>query len=265
MFFGPRVRNRWGVCSPKTLQRGLNHTAGPGVRIVATNLPSRLPELVAWGAAHAPIFVSSASQIGLTSAQAVAFSELVDELQGAVEAANAAREASKAATLNQNDTADAFRALAGAYVNLIKAFAQVTDNPKVYTIAQISPDAPPSPAPAPVPPQEFTAGVNTSGSITLKWKVAQPAGVTGVSYLVKRRVNGSAGEFQFVGTSDGKKTFTDSTLPLGVDRVEYVVTPKRGPVAGADSPAFSIQFGSIAAPGAMPSITTSIAPMKLAA
>lgn len=46
------------------------------------------------------------------------------------------------------------------------------------------------------------------------------------------------------------KSFTDTTLPLGVDGVEYIVQPKRGEVSGPQSNVFSVQFGSVAPGGA---------------
>jgi len=235
---------------------------------MSTNVPTKIPELVAWAKSHTGAWQTNATSIGLTVPQVQAFSTLAEGLTSAFDAANVARELSKGATLEQGGAVQAFRALAAAYISIIKGFAESTDNITVYSLAQISPDAPAAPAPPPIPPQTFAAGVNTDGSITIRWKVAQPAGVSNVAYFVRRRINGGTGEFQSLGTSGGKKTFTDSTLPVGVDRVEYVVTPKRGAVSGADSNAFVIQFGSVAGgpPGV---IATSVAApasgMKLAA
>ena len=53
-----------------------------------------------------------------------------------------------------------------------------------------------------------------------------------------------AGEsaYTIVGGS-GNKTFTDESLPLGTDSVQYIVTAIRGSVNGTPSNAFTVQFG----------------------
>lgn len=140
--------------------------------------------------------------------------------------------------------------------------------PNVYSLAGISPDSPRSTMPPPVPSQNFAAQINPNGSITLRFEVTQLAGVTNVNYLIYRRLN-SANTFQLVGTAD-KKTFTDETLPLGVDRVEYIVQPKRGSIAGEQSSVYALQFGSVnGGPGGFAITNTATTPadasVKLAA
>ncbi len=235
---------------------------------MTANLPNKIPDLVAWANTRTNAWQQAGAAIGLSEPQIQAFTTLAEALSTTVQAADQARSASKGATLEQADAVAAFRALAAAYISIIKGFAESSGNVSVYKLAEISPDAPPGPAPEPVPPETFTATVNTSGSITLKFKVTQPKGVSGVSYLVGRLINGGTGVPVNLGTADRKKMFTDTTLPLGVDRVTYVITPTRGPVRGPDSKAFNIQFGSVAGgpPGV---IATSVAApasgMKLAA
>lgn len=79
------------------------------------------------------------------------------------------------------------RALAGAYINVIKAFAEATNNENVYVLAGVSPNDAPGVVPPSNTAESFTANVNPDGSITVKWKASQPAGVTGVQYNVHRR------------------------------------------------------------------------------
>ena len=54
----------------------------------------------------------------------------------------------------------------------------------------------------------------------------------------------AAGEsaFSIIGGS-GNKTFTDESLPLGTDSVQYTVTAIRGSVNGIPSNSFTVQFG----------------------
>ncbi|MCW5766535.1 MAG: hypothetical protein KIT68_11240 [Phycisphaeraceae bacterium] len=237
---------------------------------MATNLPDTIPALLNWAETHADLWTTHAASIGLSTAQASAFNLLAKSAADASQAADAARAASKNATLTLNDQVSALRGLAGAYVNLIKAFAETTNNPNVYALAGVSPDSPPGTLPPPNAPQQFTAGVNADGSLTIKWKVSQPTGVTNVQYVLSRRL-GASGPFAIIGTVGASKSFTDRTLPLGVDQVQYLVQPRRGETAGALSPVFNVQFGSVGGPGlaaeprTIASTSTSAGPNRLAA
>ena len=74
-------------------------------------------------------------------------------------------------------------------MRLIRAFAESTAKPTVvYNLAQIPPPASPSPAPPPAQPTDLTVTLDASGgSLTLRWKAANPAGTSGTSYIIRRR------------------------------------------------------------------------------
>lgn len=218
------------------------------VYTMSTNLPRTIPELLVWAATHEELWVTNGASIGLTTSQVASFRELRDVMVSKVSAADIARVASKNATMDQTEAITAFRAITGAYISIIRGFAESSNNPGVYALAGISPDDPRSTLPPPNTPEMFTANVNPDGSLTIKWKVAQPAGVTNVSYIVRRRLNGAAGAFVQLGSATTKKSYTDETLPVGVDRVEYMIQPTRGTVVGPQSPIFTVQFGSVALP-----------------
>lgn len=209
---------------------------------MATNLPKTIPDLLSWAQTHDSLWQTNQTLIGLSSAQVTAFKGLVSSFNTAFDAAEAARLASKNATETLHASVSNIRATGGAYVNLIKAYAETTHNTNVYTLAGVSPDDPAGTVPAPIPPEAITATVNADGSLTLKWKVGQPDGVTSVQYLVSRRLT-NAGTFALVGSVGAVKTFVDATLPFGVDSVQYIITPKRGDVLGAQSSIFTLQFG----------------------
>lgn len=239
---------------------------------MSTNLPNTIPTLINWANTHLTQFQNNQAQIGLTVPQVVNFEARVQALNDANNAAQAARQASKDATLVLNDAVSEFKSTAGSLINVIKAFAEASGNQNVYSLAGISPNAAPGVVPPPVPPQEFAAGVNSDGSLTLRWKVAQPAGATGVQYYIYRAVNG-AQAFVFVGSSGREKSFIDATLPFGVDRVDYMIQPRRGEVIGAQSNTFTLRFGSVGG-GGVEGATLSIAsateeshaePVKIAA
>lgn len=215
-----------------------------------TNMPRTVPDLYNWSNAHATLWLANAVAIGLTPAQATQFKGFVTTFTTARDAAEAARLASKNATEALDNAVRNVRTTGGQFINVIKAFAESTNNPNVYALAGVSPSDAPGTPPPPNAPEQFNLSVNGDGSLTLKWKVSQPEGVAGVVYVVSRRINGGEGPFIVVGSAGGRdKSFTDVTLPVGVDQVEYIVTARRGNEPGTSSPIFKAQFGSVAGGG----------------
>lgn len=234
---------------------------------MATNLPSTIPDLINWCSVHQDLWSTNAVAIGLSSAQATSFKALVATMVTNNGKADAARQASKNATMDLTSSVNSVRTTAGAYINLIKAFAETTHNDAVYSLAGVSADDPPSILPAPIAPATFGASINGDGSLTVKWKVTQPDGLTGVQYLVSRRMQGQT-TFTMLSSEGKNKSFTDMTLPVGVDRVEYIVQPKRGEVFGDQSHIFTVQFGSVMGGGMSIATIQSVPhdqPMKIAA
>ncbi len=195
-----------------------------------------------WCAQHATVFTSNAAAIGLTPAQATAFKNAA---VAAIEAdANqfAAKQAAKAATTTANLKVGDLRRAAGDTVRLIKAFAESTNNPNVYVVAQIPPPAQPAPLPAPGKPRDMIVGIEpSSGAITLRWTCDNPRGASGTSYIVRRRA-GATGDFEFVGVT-GSKKFTDSSFQAGPDQVMYTVQAQRADSSGPVSDILVINFG----------------------
>lgn len=210
---------------------------------MATNVPTTIPELTAWGQSHAPLWNSNQALIGLSMPQVTAFTDAFDDFNTNRIAADDARLASKLATAKLDESRVTFRALAGVYVNVIKAYAEATNNDDVYVLAGVSPNDQPGVVPLPNTAETFTANVNPDGSITVKWKAAQPQGVTGVQYNVHRRFSQSD-SFTLIGNVGSAKSYTDVTLPYGTDAVQYMVQPTRNNVLGPQSDVFSLQFGT---------------------
>ena len=223
---------------------------------MASNMPTTIGELIVWCNTHTDLWILNAVGCGLPPASATAFKTAVGDLVAKAKDADITRQASKNATTALRASIDNVRTIGQANIDVIKAFAETSHNMNVYALGGISPNNPPSTLPAPNPPQQFTAGVNPDGSLTIKWKVAQPEGVSGVTYIVTRRINGGEGAFVIVANEGSNKTFIDTTLPIGVDKVEYMVRPKRGLSFGMQSPVFSIQFGSVGGGGGGMTITS---------
>jgi hypothetical protein len=206
------------------------------------NVPTTKRDMLPWARTHRDQWVENFAEIGLSEAQSVLFKGLVDQFVATAGAAETARQASLDATEADDNAYTAVRSMAGAFVRIIKGYAESTNNPEVYALAGIKANAGPGSLPAPVPPAQLSLSLNGDGSFQLKWKVTQPAGVTGVTYQVYRKLPGDA-EAIFVGNST-KKSFKDATVPFGADGVTYLIQPVRGGVVGDISNQFTFQFGT---------------------
>ncbi|QQS10344.1 MAG: fibronectin type III domain-containing protein [Phycisphaerales bacterium] len=208
---------------------------------MATNLPEKIDEFLAWADNHQGLWTSSPENIGLTAAEALEFKTMANDLQTLRSAAIAAREASRGATLDQNEGLRDTRRKAGELVNTIKAFAERTGNSEVYALAGVSPDAPRGQAPDPTPPFDFVATIDSFGDLTLSWKSRQPAGVSGTTFQVSRQMNGT-GAWEILDTV-GLREFVDETIPQGTNSVAYIVRAKRSNRQSVPSAAYHVLFG----------------------
>ena len=204
-------------------------------------------EFLTWCAAHTQIFVDNAAEIGITPLQATAFGTAVALATSKTNAQQQKKQELHVATLEVREAFDELHALTGDLVRVIKAFAETSDKPSVvYNAAQIDPPAPPTPAAPPAQPTNLTIELAPgTGALTLRWKASNPPNTQGTSYIVRRRVEGEAG-FTFIGVT-GTKSFTDTTLVAGPDKVEYTVQGTRSDSTGPISEPILVNFGT--APG----------------
>lgn len=213
-------------------------------------------------------WATNAAAIGLTPAAVTALGTLTTQARAAFNAAEAARQAAKAATQNFYDKVRDMHNGPGAgadMIQTIRTWAESKNDPNVYTLAQIPPPATPGTTPPPGTPFDFTVGLLQSGALELRWKCNNPSGTQGTVYEIKRRTGGS-GPFGYVGSS-GVKNFTDDTVVAGSPSVTYQITAVRSTRRG--SPAqFTVNFG-VGGPGlTIESVTTENGtggPVKLAA
>jgi hypothetical protein len=99
------------------------------------------------------------------------------------------------------------------------------------------------------------AEAHTSGNLTLRWTAANPAGTSGTSYIIRRRLP-SESEFSFIGVS-GRKEFVDDSLIAGPDSVLYTVQGQRADSSGPLSPIFTVNFGRLPSGGFTASVMAS--------
>ncbi len=206
-------------------------------------VPSKLQDFLDWADLRSQAWQASPTSIGITAAQATAFVSAALLARERYNQQLTAIQAAKNATESQQDATRDCRRLAADLIRDIKAFAEQQAKPaEIYILADLPVPTTPVPLPPPGKPNTVTVGiVPTTGAITLKWKVTNPQGAQGTSYIVRRRT-GTTGEFAFVGVT-GQKQFTDSTFVAGPDMVQYTIQGQRSDLAGPLSDIVIINFG----------------------
>jgi hypothetical protein len=209
-------------------------------------------------------------EIGLSAAQATAFTTAVTGAAAALTAQNTARDAAKAATLTAAGAFENLRAKAAETVQLIRLYAEAQADPNlVYSTAQIPAPATPTPVPPPAKPTDHSVTLDTAtGAPVLRWKASNPVGGGGTTYLVRRRLPTQTA-FVFVGTGGGAggptKEFKDSTFVAGPDSVQYTVQGQRSDSTGPVSDIFTVTFGVSGGDGISVESAPAPASMKMAA
>lgn len=189
--------------------------------------------------AHLQAWATNAADIGLDPAAVVAFQNTVSTARAGYLAAETAREASKAATLTYHDNTDDMTTAGSSILRTIRNFAETSDDPAVYALAQIPPRATPGPVPSPGRPFNLVVGLAATGALVLNWKSDNPSGSTGTVYEIQRRIG--SGSFKYVAVA-GERSFTDDTLPAGSSNIVYQITGVRSTTRG-QSAQFLVNFG----------------------
>lgn len=205
---------------------------------MANVLPSSREDMIAWFADRDTDWAAAPTAIGLTTTQVTQLTAMVTAAQTALGNATAARIASKDATVSYHITADALRTFGSDLIKVIKAYAESTNNPTVYSTASIPPPAPPSPAGPPAQPTDLAAQLLPGGGLRLTWKgtIAQKA-----YFSVYRRAEGQTA-FSLL-DSPATKSFDDLTIPAGANSVTYFIQARRDDFR-VDSAYFQVNFGS---------------------
>lgn len=220
-------------------------------RLSMSVLPSTKIEQIQFCEAHVPLWAAAPAAIGLTAAQVTALSAATMNARKSFDAAQAARDASKAATTSLNADAGTMRDQAADLIRVIKGFADLQSNPAaVYAAAQIPMPAAPQPLPAPGKPNGLVVTLESTGAITLSWEADNAAASSGAFYTIARKIPGQSG-FTGIGGAPGttagsrRMTFTDTSIPTSAASLgaQYIITGQRGTVVGTPSDAIVVQFG----------------------
>ncbi|UYV13332.1 MAG: hypothetical protein NCW75_03380 [Phycisphaera sp.] len=186
--------------------------------------PRKESLLLAWARQHATVWAGGQSgppDIGLSAAQLVSFDNAVTSAETAFSEQTAALSASRSSTENKNDAFDVLLAQIGSTMATIDAYFKTTDDPGVYTRAQIDPPKPPSPRAAPPKPVELDLVSFPDGTLRLSFKVTAAGSVFEIQRITTD-AEGQEGEWATIAVT-GDKMYTDPSVPRGLRRVEYRV------------------------------------------
>ncbi|MDP1660761.1 MAG: hypothetical protein Q8L55_02500 [Phycisphaerales bacterium] len=226
--------------------------------------PTKISEFVPWLLARAGVWKLTPAAVGLSVPQAAAVDGAAKALDAAYADAQKQRQISKNATTTQNEALREAMTQLQLDLRIIDAFANANPNPaSVYAAAEIDPPAVPTPVAPPRAVTEITVGIDiNTGATILRWKGDNPGGSSNVSYIIRRKLAGAT-DFLFIGTAGSSgpeaRTYTDSTLPQGVDSVAYLITATRGSQTGP-SVQVQVRFGTVGSPG-----QTTVTSVKMAA
>ncbi len=196
--------------------------------------------MIAFFASHVPVWSAKAAEIGLSPETVAELSALLSAAQDAAATQAAKSDEKKAATQAANQAAAALRAAGAGDLATIKAFAKSTNDPSVYTKAQIPAPADRTPAPPPSMPYDLDAALDNNGNVVLSFKADNAQSHTGVFFEIRRKLDGQSG-FTLVG-STGTKTFTDHGIQSGTASAVYNVTAKRGELSSPTSENIYVPF-----------------------
>ena len=202
-------------------------------------LPDSKRETLAWFETHQPVWATTSGSIGLTTAQTTQLDSFVSVTRAALDTAEASRAQKLADTQAFYDASDTLRTYGADLIKVIKAFAESTDSPGVYTTAQIPPPAAPQPRPAPLPATNVKGSVRADGTIELTWDGTI---AFGTFYDVFRRV-GALGAFALVGSAD-TRSFVDMNVTPGTDQIAYQLVTKRDGQQSAPSASTTVYLGN---------------------
>jgi hypothetical protein len=226
--------------------------------MASTIFPARDLDLINFCQQKAALWGPIATSIGLTNAQVAEFALATTDAARLLDAAEAARASSKAATSAARAAIGTLRRTGGTDVKAIRVFAARQEKPQnVYDLAQIPAPEPRGGSVPPIAPDRLTASLDFElGQMIVRWRITQPKGISNVVYRVERNT-GTNQAWTQVGLVGGK-SFVDDNFPT-VAVLRYRVFAQRGNLASGPSPILEINFGDGAGVGG---IRTS---MKLAA
>jgi hypothetical protein len=192
-------------------------------------LPVNYAARIAWFQSRTAIWTTNATAIGTTTTAVTDVDTKATAAADALAAQETAQNAAKAATQTLADAMAALTNSGNVVIDQVRTKAR-TAGDSVYPLANIPAPATPTPKPPPGQPTDLQVALDAIGTLTLKWKCANPPGSSGTTYNVFRRI-GATGEFTYLGGT-GAREITDETVPAGSALVMYKIQAVRSTAVG---------------------------------
>lgn len=185
-------------------------------------------------------WTTNATAIGTTATAVSSLSNLTKSAREAFNQQQAAQAAAKAATERFYNTVRDMQNSGADIIKTVKAFADTTNNPNVFVLANIPAPAAPTPAGPPVAPTDLSAVMNSDGTIKLTWKgsISQRQ-----FFSVWRQLPSQSMPVQIGAVA--AKDFTDVTVPRGLQQVVYNVRAHRDSAVSTPTDNLVVFFGAI--------------------
>lgn len=225
-----------------------------------STVPKKDADKVAFYENHIAPWNTNAVAIGLTTTIVTDIQAKTASARAALTAQQEALQDARAATTALRNAIDALDVVGANSIKQIRATAERTLNPAIYSLAQIPAPATPGPRANPGTPYEPELTLDGDGALILKWKCNNPTGTQGTMYMVYRSIGGST-EFAPLGGS-GTKEFVDNTIPLGATQITYKIQAVRSTAKGPWA-TFNVYFGTNA--GGQTTATIGVSPARIAA
>ena len=206
---------------------------------MSTVVPRKPLERIQYFENHVGPWTTNAVAIGSSAPEVSSFATKTQAARDAYIAQQTAIQAAVAATQAYHDAFDDMSTAGGAIMKQIRAKAESTGNPAVYTLAEIPAPKTPTPLGPPGTPFDFKVVLLPNGSLDLAWKCQNPGG--GVIYHVSRRDEPTA-PFTFLGGSP-QRMFLDATVPAGASQLTYKVQGVRASGVGV-AQEFNVNLGT---------------------
>ncbi|HEV7300083.1 MAG TPA: hypothetical protein VGN72_12010 [Tepidisphaeraceae bacterium] len=203
-------------------------------------VPKKKEARIGFYQAHIATWAANAVAMGASAADVTAVQTALTTAVGTLEAQRVAQTAAKSAVQACDQAVARLNALGMVVIEQVRTKAR-TAGDGVYTLADLPVPATPAAKGAPGKSTDFTATLNDIGGLELKWKCPNPAGTSGTIYQIFRLI-GESVEPIYIGGA-GSKTFVDSTLPAGVQKVTYQIQAVRSTAVGPWA-AFTVKFGA---------------------
>jgi hypothetical protein len=192
-----------------------------------SRLPEKEQEFLTWAANHLTVWAgqSTPPNIGVTSEQITAAQAKLAAAQDALAAALVIRQESTSVTEDKDQKVEDLRATIGGLVTQIEGYAKATGDAGVYVRAQFAPPKPREPRTEAPVPTNLDLQSTTNGNLVLTFEANKG---TGSVFVIQRSIKPIGGEeqpFVYMDTT-AEKTWTDTSVPSGLDWVSYQVATK---------------------------------------